>query len=234
MVMLYFNELITDTLPFNDKSVRQALLYGLDRRRLVDEVLMGQAIIPETPLLPGTWAYSTQGVPSYPYDPQQAQTLLASAGWTRDTVTATGQNAGPYAGPYAGHMALRNAAGDPLQFTLIAANDSQDMAMAEAIAHQWARLGISVTVDGVPALALSGALESRSYQALLSHLVIPGDPDLYPLWHETQAFAGQNYAGFRHRRISEVLEQARITVDRGRRITLYQEFQQLFMEEVPA
>jgi peptide/nickel transport system substrate-binding protein len=218
MVMLYLNELITDTLPFNDRTVRQAMLYGLDRQRLVDEVLMGQAIIPETPLLPGTWAYSTQGVPAYVYDPQQAQTLLTSAGWRRDTVTAT----------------LRNTSGDTLQFTLIAANDSRDMAMAEAIASQWRRLGISVTVDGVPPLALSGALESRSYQALLSHLVIPGDPDFYPLWHETQAFAGQNYAGFRHRRISEVLEQARTTVDRSQRIALYREFQQLFMEEVPA
>jgi peptide/nickel transport system substrate-binding protein len=218
MVMLYLNQLITDTLPFNDKTVRQALLYGLDRQRLVDETLLGQAIIPETPLLPGTWAYSTQDVPTYDYDTEQAQALLTQAGWVRDTMT----------------MSLHNAAGDPLHFTLIAANDSRDMAVAEAIANQWTRLGISVTVDGVPPLALSGALESRSYQALLSHLVIPGDPDLYPLWHETQAFAGQNYAGFRHRRISEVLEQARTTVDRGRRITLYREFQQLFMDEVPA
>ena len=32
MTMLYFNELVTGTLPFNDTSVRQALLYAIDRQ----------------------------------------------------------------------------------------------------------------------------------------------------------------------------------------------------------
>ncbi len=218
MAMIYLNELMTDTLPFNNKQVRQALLYGLDRQALVDEVLMGQAILPETPLLPGNWAYSTEGVHTYTYDPVKAQALLSGAGWGRATVSET----------------VHNAAGVPFQFTLMAANDSRDLALAEAIAEQWSQLGISVTVSGVPALALTGALEARSYQAQLTHLVIPGDPDPYPLWHETQAFAGQNYTGFRHRRISEVLEQARTTVNREQRLALYKEFQRLFMEEVPA
>jgi len=68
------------------------------------------------------------------------------------------------------------------------------------------------------------------------HLVIPGDPDPYPFWHETQALPGQgqNYAGFQHRHISEIIEQARITVNPNQRLALYREFQQLFMEEVPA
>ena len=53
MVMLYFNELVTDTLPFNSTQVRQALFYALDRQAIADSVLMGQAIMPQTPLLPG-------------------------------------------------------------------------------------------------------------------------------------------------------------------------------------
>lgn len=220
MTMLYFNEMVTETLPFNDTSVRQALLYALDRQAIVDEVLMGQAVIPQTPLLPGTWAYNTQDVPVYTYDPSRALALLADAGWRRWTGTGT----------------LRTVDDIPLAFTLMAANEAQDLAVAQAIADQWARVGISVTIEGVPALALTGVLESRSYQAALARLVIPGDPDPYPFWHETQALPGQgqNYAGFQHRRISEIIEQARITVNPNQRFALYQEFQQLFMEEVPA
>jgi len=45
---------------------------------------------------------------------------------------------------------------------------------------------------------------------------------------------GQNYAGFQHRRISEIVEQARTTVRRDERVELYREFQQLFMQEIPA
>lgn len=218
MAVVYLNETISATIPFDDNRVRQALFFGLDRQALVNEVLSGQAIVPQTPFLPGTWAYNDEGVFHYEYDPNKALGLLLTAGWSRATPTET----------------LHNAAGAPFAFTLLAANEPQELALAQSIAQQWARLGISATVQAVPPLALSGVLEARSYQAALVHLGIPGDPDPYPLWHETQALAGQNYAGFRHRRISEVLEQARMTVDRVQRLQLYHEFQQLFMTELPA
>lgn len=220
MLMVYFNSFVTDTIPFNDTRVRQALFYGLDRQALVDTILLGQAVLPQTPLLPGTWAYTTEGVPAYEYNLERAQTLLAEAGWVRSLPTET----------------LRNAAGLPFAFSLLTVNEQQDLAVARALGAQWARLGISVTLQPVPPLALSGVLESRTYEAALARLVIPGDPDPYPFWHETQALPGQgqNYAGFQDRRISEIVEQARITVNRERRLRLYQEFQQRFMEEVPA
>jgi peptide/nickel transport system substrate-binding protein len=131
---------------------------------------------------------------------------------------------------------LRNSAGDPLAFSLTASNDPLDVAVAQAVANQWSRLGVSVTVQAVPPLALSGVMDSRVYAAAVARLIIPGDPDPYPFWHETQALAGQgqNYAGFQNRRISELVEQARVTLRRDDRVTLYREFQQLFMEELPA
>ncbi len=220
MVMLYFNELVTTTLPFNNTQVRQALFYALDRQTIVDQVLMGQAILPQTPLLPGTWAYNTEGVALYTYNPTQALALLKEAGWNRDPATGV----------------LRNADGIPLAFSLMVANEDHDLAVAQEVIKQWGRIGISVTLEGVPPLAFSGLLESRSYDAALAHLVLPGDPDPYPFWHETQVLPGQgqNYAGFQNRRISELIEQARITVDYEQRLALYHEFQQLFMVEVPA
>ncbi len=220
MVMLYFNGLVTDTLPFDDAQVRQALFYALDRQAIVDTVLMGQAVIPQTPLLPGTWAYNTTDAPAYAYNPQQALDLLDQAGWRRTTTAEP----------------LRNAGGTPLAFSLMASNDDQHLAVAREIVRQWARIGVSATVQAVPSLALTGLLESRSYDAALVHLIIPGDPDPYPFWHETQALPGQgqNYAGFQNRRISEIIEQARIIVNPSQRLALYQEFQQLFMAEVPA
>ena len=220
MVMIYFNQLMTDTLPFGDVRVRQALYYGLDRQVLVDTMLAGQAILPATPLLPGSWAYSTQGVPNYTYDAERALDLLGEAGWRRAGVTDT----------------LRNPQGDAMAFTLTASNDPLERAFAEAVADQWQRLGVSVTVQTVPGLALTGVLDSRSYQAAVARLIVPGDPDPYPFWHETQALPGQgqNYAGLQDRRISELVEQARITVHREEREALYREFQQAYMELLPA
>jgi peptide/nickel transport system substrate-binding protein len=220
MAMIYFNQLVTDTLPFGDVRVRQGLMFGLDRQKLVDDALAGQAVLPDTPLIPGTWAYSTSGVPSYSYDPQLALDLMAEAGWRRDATTGT----------------LRSDGGEPLAFTLIVSSDPVDLVVAEGLAQQWQTLGVSVTVDTVPALALSGVLDSRSYQAALARLIMTGDPDPYPFWHETQALPGQgqNYAGYSNREISELIERARITVRREERAALYAQYQQVFMRELPA
>lgn len=218
MTLLYFNEMLTATVPFATTEVRQALFFALDRTELVAEVLQGQAVIPQTPLQPGTWAYSTEGVPQYPYDPEKARALFSRAGWTRPTLTGT----------------LRNRVGDSLAFSLMVADEPEDVKVGQLLAEQWERLGISVTVQAVPVLVCNAALESHDYEVALAHFILPGDPDPYPFWHETQTPVGQNYAGFRHRRISEIIEEARITNDRGRRVALYQEFQRLIMEEVPA
>lgn len=220
MAMIYFNQLVTDTLPFGDARVRQALMYGLDRQEIVDGVLAGQAVLPDTPLIPGSWAYSTIDVPRYSYDQQRALGLMAEAGWEQEGVTGT----------------LRNADGAFLAFKLAASSDPVDRAVAEAVAQQWQALGVSVTVETVPPLALSGVLDSRSYQSALARLIMSGDPDPYPFWHETQALPGQgqNYAGYSNREISELIEQARITVQRDARTALYAQYQQVFMREVPA
>lgn len=220
MAIIYFNQLVTDTLPFGDVRVRQALMYALDRQDLVDTVLAGQAVIPDTPLIPGSWAYSTSGVQLYGYDEGRALALMAEAGWQRDGVTGT----------------LRTPDGTPLTFKLVASSDPADRAVADGVARQWQALGVSVTVETVPPLALSGVLDSRSYQSALARLIMSGDPDPYPFWHETQALPGQgqNYAGFANREISELIEQARITAQRDARAALYAQYQQVFMREVPA
>lgn len=218
MVMIYFNHLITDTLPFNNSTVRQALYTGLDRQKLIDDVLMGQALLPDSPLIPGTWAYTEEDVAQYAYDIEKSIELFSEAGWFQQEGT------------------LKTADGTPMVFSLMTASEPQELAMAEGIASQWQSLGISVTIEVVPPLALSGVLDSRTYEAALVRLVLPGDPDPYPFWHETQALPGQgqNYAGYQDRQMSEIVEKARITVDRTARLALYHAFQKLFMEEMPS
>ncbi|MBI3741788.1 MAG: peptide ABC transporter substrate-binding protein, partial [Chloroflexi bacterium] len=67
---------------------------------------------------------------------------------------------------------------------------------------------------------------------------LSSDPDQYENWHQTQipgaANLGQNYSGLNDRDISEALEAARKTYDQTKRVELYRQFQQLFVERVPA
>lgn len=216
-VLIFLNLRKKDELPFfQEKEVRQALLYGLDRQGLVDRVLSGQAIVAHSPILADTWAYYA-GIRRYEYDPQKSGALLDGSGWV-----------------VSGDGGVRRKGEQTLSFTLLTSTDPVQTAVAQEVARQWREIGVEATVVSLPPLELRDALERRDYQAALVELALPGHPDPYPLWHQTQIESGQNYAGLDHRRISEILETARIVVNRDQQAALYREFQELFAEEVPA
>jgi len=81
---------------------------------------------------------------------------------------------------------------------------------------------------------LGERLVQRNFQAALAEVLLSGDPDPYPLWHQTQIEGGQNYAGWNDDKASVLLEQARTVTDKGRRNDSYFEFQKIFAEEVPS
>ena len=207
-------------LPFlQEQEVRQALLYALDRQQIVDQHLKGHALVAHSPIIPGTWAYA-DSVPRYEYNPDRAAELLDGAGWVRQAVGDR----------------LRRKGGQWFAFTLLTSSDPDRINVAQALAQHWVALGITVTVQTASPLEVREALESRDFEAILIDMTLPGDPDPYPFWHETQADSGQNYSGFVNRRASEILELARIEagLNREKRLELYHEFQDIFAQEVPA
>jgi peptide/nickel transport system substrate-binding protein len=202
---------------FQEPAVRQALLYALDRQQIIDDVLGGQALVAHSPVIPGTWAYKDD-IPRYEHRPDEANGLLNNAGWIQ----------------WAADGGLRGKDGQRLAFTLLTSSEPERSRVAHMLAEQWATLGITVTVETGSPLEVREALEEREFEAILVHLAMPGDPDPYPFWHETQFEKGQNYAGFVDRHTSEVVEQARVIANRERRKELYYEFQEVFAQEVPA
>ncbi|RMF29558.1 MAG: peptide ABC transporter substrate-binding protein [Chloroflexi bacterium] len=219
---LVFLNLRNDAVPFlQTPEVRRALLYALDRQALIDEVLDGQGIVAHSPILPGTWAYNPN-VRKYRLNRERTVALLKEEGWQPSTSPGSEWPTG------------WTKEGQPLAFSLLTADDPQQVALAEAMAEQWATVGIQVLVEAVSPTELQDRLTARQFQALLVELILPGDPDPYPFWHQTQIEEGQNYAGYDSRDASEWLEEARQTTDRRRRRELYWRFQELFAEDVPS
>lgn len=66
---------------FADPRVRQAMNYAVDRKALVDTVLLGYGEPASGPL--GTSAYRDQGVAPYTFDPGKVAALMGEAGYTR-------------------------------------------------------------------------------------------------------------------------------------------------------
>lgn len=225
--LIFFNLQSDELAFFKDKRVRQALLRGLNREAMINDLLNGQAVVANSPVLPGSWAYH-QDLPVVKYDPAGAAQLLDAAGWVIPDGAAPGTP-----------TYIRQKEGVELRFTLTAPNDPLHLALAEAAQATWRQLGVLVEVNSVdPAALRSEHLlpRPRVFDALLVDLNFAGtpDPDPYPLWHETQVESGQNYGGLADRATSELLEQARITLDLETRARLYFKFQSRFADQVPA
>jgi peptide/nickel transport system substrate-binding protein len=203
---------------FREKEVRQAMLYAVDRQQVIDEILQGQALVAHSPLIPGTWAYNDD-VRRYDHDPEAAEDLLNEANWRIRRTIGDG---------------VRRKGEQALAFTLLTSSEPERVGAAQMLAEQWAAVGITATVSAISPAEVRASLEARDFDAILIHVALPGDPDPYPFWHQTQIDNGQNYAGLDHRRISELIEQTRVIVDRERRQQLYHEFQETFAEDVPA
>lgn len=228
---LIFLNLQNAELPFfQEKPVRQALLYAIDRQELIDRVLKGQGLVAHSPILWGTWAYDN-GVVKYEYDPEQAEDLLTRAGWHNPPhlSTMTGDTNG------VGNEGVREKAGVQLAFTLLTDDDPLHVGLAEEIARQWEAIGVQAIPRAVDSGLMREFLVPREFEALLVDLELHSDPDPYPLWHSTQASGeGQNYAGFVSYEVDKLLEEARCTTDSGRRAELYRRFQGIFADEVPS
>lgn len=219
LTLVLFNLKNNDTPFLQDKTIRRALLLGLNRQHLVDSILQSQAIVADSPLLPGTWA-TYEGVPHVEYDTDAAIVLLKDAGY----------NLPPDSN-------VRAKDGKQLAFTLIYPDDTLHTQLAQSIQQDWTAIGILVTLQPVTYESLmNDSLIPHIYQAALVDLDSSRspDPDPYPFWHQSESTGGQNYSQWDNRQASEYLEQARVVFDKNIRAKLYRNFQAIFAKELPA
>ena len=220
MCILLLN-LGNDSVPFfQEVNVRKALIAGLNRLRMVDQVLDGQAIIANSPIFPGSWAYY-DNVDPFEYNKNEAIRLLQETGYV---IPAEGGK-------------VRKKEGLALSFDLVHLGDEEHALLANMIKEDLDGIGISVNLIEVNRSELVETyLDPRSYDAALVDWSLnrTPDPDPYPFWHQSQTTGGQNYSMWNDRRASEYLENARVTFNHQERVRLYKNFQVHFNHELPA
>jgi len=216
-VIILFN-LRNPNVPFlQDKAVRQALMYALDRQQLIDEVLAGQGIVAHSPIMPYNWAYNPD-VRRYTQNVERARRLLDEAGY----VDGDGDG-------------IREKDGRPLRWILLSDDDPERQRLAQAISQAWRAIGVEAIPQAVSFTGLiSDFIFPHEFESAIVSWELAGDPDPYPLWHSTQAKeGGQNYGGWSNPRADELMEEARSITDVEKRKALYREFQDIFAEELP-
>ncbi len=212
-----------------DKRIRQALMYGIDRGLITKEVLRGQTKPLNSWITPGNWAYSEEGLNPYPYNPEKAAQLLDQAGAKLNEETG-----------------IREYKGQPLSLELMTTAGNELRAQTTQIIYQnLTDIGVQVRLSYLPADIYFGdppeaPLAGRKFQMGLYAWVSGDDPGGYELYHSDQIptkennYEGQNYPGFKNQRNDELLFQAnRREISQAKRKPLYAEQQKIWNEELP-
>ena len=66
---------------FQDKRIRQAMMYAIDRASIVKEIFLDNAIVRNSPIFGPEWMGTPEGLNEYAFDPDTAKQLLSDAGW---------------------------------------------------------------------------------------------------------------------------------------------------------
>lgn len=205
------------TTLFQDKTVRQALLYGLDRQSIVDAVLFGQGVVADSIFPLVSWARDPSDNPSYPYDPDRARQLLDQAGWIP------------------GPDDIRVKDGQKLAFTVYTnTGNTVREAVTTIMQEQWKEIGVQVTPKKEEWTALVSRLtESNDFEIALVGFSWTFDPDPSPVWSSKSQQGGLNFNGYSNPVVDKLLDDALKVADREQRKASYKEIDQIVLDDLP-
>ena len=208
---LWFVILNTKRPPFDDKRVRQAVNYAVDKRALVARVLQHTATVAAGPIPSAFGAYAGDVEP-YPYDPAHARRLLGEAPPKLDDPLVL-------AVPQSGSGMLA-----PVQ-------------MATAIQANLAAVGLKVEIETYEWNSYLTHVNAGLDETHMAEMAwMTNDPDTLPFLALRAAAHpphGFNSGWYENREVDELLLQARRETDVERRISAYARVQRLIHEDAP-
>ena len=203
---------------FKDKRVRRAISCAISREELVQGALLGQGVAAFGPYKPGTAYYHPELKP-VKQNTEMAKALLAEAGFA-DT---DGDG-------------ILDKDGKPLSFIILTNQGNNERILAATIIQRELKaVGIAVQVRTVEwAAFINEFVNKGSFDAVILGWTITPDPDLYQVWHSSQAVpGGLNFTGFISKELDVLLEEGRRTQNEDLRRQLYYRVQELLDEEQP-
>lgn len=205
---------------FQDKRVRHALLFAIDREALREAVYFGFGNVPVGLVPPQSWAADPEAITSvYPYDPERAMALLEEAGW----VDSDGDG-------------IREKDGVKLQPRMLSVTDFNPnwAALPPVIQEYWRQVGVELVLD----LYSRDVYEEKiTVQKDFDTAIRNGGPGVttdFAFDYRCQPTPGTgNRGAYCNPRMDELIVQIATVADRPQRIALLNELQNLVMDELP-
>ncbi|HET7036134.1 MAG TPA: ABC transporter substrate-binding protein [Thermomicrobiaceae bacterium] len=201
---------------FSQKEVRQALMYAIDRQKVIDTVFQGAATLATANMVDALKAWYNPNVQKYDYNPDKAKQMLDAAGWT---VGADG---------------VRAKDGQKFSFTcLVISGDQARKPEAELVQQYLKAVNIDMQIAEQPATQIYTGLINDKADASLYNWTYGGsggDPDGSVTLGSK---GGNNWSSYNSPQMDQLLEQGLKETDPAKRKQIYDQIQALVAEDVP-
>ncbi|HEX5503289.1 MAG TPA: ABC transporter substrate-binding protein [Thermomicrobiales bacterium] len=203
----YNNFIIMNTrnAPLNDVKVRQALNYATDKQALIDVINFGVGEISNS-FMPNGALYWNKDQKGYPFDLNQAKTLMAASSI-----------------PNGGKVAIQ-----------ITQGSAGGQALATALKDMWSKIGINLDIQPVEQSVGTDNYRNNKFEMRASgwtnDIIDPDELVSYAILPEQT----QNYhTGWTSQQAIDLANQGRTTTDDAKRRQIYYQIQQIHMDDAP-
>jgi peptide/nickel transport system substrate-binding protein len=200
----------------SDPKVRLALTMLLDRAAILKNLRYGFGRV-----VSGNFFYESpdydKAIEPWPFDPVKAATLLDEAGW----VDSDGDG-------------IRDKDGIEFRFEFTMTSGSQFADQVSTILkEELSKVGVEMSIRPLEWALFTKMLDDRNFDAVIMGWSLPVEADPYQVWHSSQTEEGSNFIGFSDREADLIIEEARVTFEKEKRVELYRRFHQIMHDQQP-
>ncbi|MEW6214552.1 MAG: ABC transporter substrate-binding protein, partial [Nitrospirota bacterium] len=202
---------------FSDKRVRQALTHAINKRDIIDGVLLGYGTPCTGPFPPESWAYNPE-VKDLEYNLVKARMLFTQAGWK------TGKNG------------FLEKDGKTFSFTvLVNQGNEARLKTAQIIKENLKKVGVDMNIKVLEwQTMLHEFIDRKRFEAVIMGWALSRDPDAYDIWHSSKTREGEfNFISYRNEEIDRLLLSGRRTFDIEKRRKIYYRIHEILVEDQP-
>ncbi|PQZ52916.1 MULTISPECIES: ABC transporter substrate-binding protein [Bacillus] len=197
-----------------DKKVRQALIYGLDRKKYVDTALKGYGTVANVPIHPTSWAYTEEGVNKYEYDKEKAKKLLDAAGWK------------------VGSDGIREKDGQKLKLSYFGPSSAKDSDLLIPIAKEnYKEIGVEFNPEFMDFNTMLSKVNKGDYDLASVSTPITTDPS--ETAGEYLSGVNEKSLGYKNAKVDELIKKGIETVDIEKRKPIYKELYKELSDDPP-
>ena len=202
---------------FADPTVRRALGMAINVEEFIQYNLYGEGERTTGPF-PQTTEWYDHSIEPLPYDPDGAVHILQELGWERNREGWLQKDGKPF------EFNLLTNSGNPIRKNI--------MTIAQ---NAWKKIGIHCHTQYFEwAVFLNDVVNTGEFDALVLGWNMGIDPDLYQIWHSSQAGPQQlNFVGYHNPEADDLIIRIRREYDREKQIALTHRLHRVVYDDQP-